>query len=484
MSLSPRLPPELWCMAWETMSFADRVSVSHVSRIWRQLSIHCPRLWTQLDFFSSVHGMECDCDPCSHAYADPASLTKPPGATNRSLIVEVARRSGKLPLSLNMVVGPLCSDMNLLEDFAADLHDIGAADRLVSLRVVFDDQDALRCFLYNLRSLPVLRTIHTEALPVDFRRSLDAHAWHDNYIELPALQRMVLDCMCWKMKFNDEFIPVALPSLESLVCELDDPEEVSLALDACPALHTLAVRVRPYDEADTADDFDWRLDQDSHILRRLSQIRRIAVTGVTPASELWAVENFSRPWQRDTILHYDAIAPPLHGFTTLQQLGDLYALALSSTHNHDSFICSVVSQAGFRRRLVFSATHWRVSMRRILENVPFTASLQVLQLPAGLLTLFLSQGFTLSGLHTLGISVRRAGDLVRPGLNLSGAVPSLLTVRLSATEASLLVAVELVTSLLLCLRGGDFLKNLILEGVALEGDVTVLYTHVANIATL
>ncbi|KZV99752.1 hypothetical protein EXIGLDRAFT_746005 [Exidia glandulosa HHB12029] len=501
MSFASRLPPELWCIAWETMPFADRVTVSHVSRHWRNIAIFCPLLWTHLDFFSTVHSSECDCDFC--LYEDPISgefvhtLNDPPGGTNRRLIAHVTRRSGKLPLSLNMFVGPFSTDMGLLEDFATDLCETGAADRLVSLRIAFDDQDALRSFLYTLHSLPALRTIFTEALPLplEFRRSSDGHPWRNNYIDLPALQHMVLDSMCWKIiLLDDDPSPttITLPSLQSLVCELTDPEEVRLALDACPALQSLTVRVPPYypNDYDSDAEFAWRLDAATK--RRLSEIRRVAVTAViTVVSERWAIENFGGPLQRDVVLHYDTAYIPLHGFAVSRQLGDIHTFAVSTTTTRDigpSFVCTMVDHTGSRRRIVFSTIHWRACIPRFLAAArPFIASLQVLQLTAGLVTHFLSQATPLSSLHTLVIFLGRADDLLliadRLTQSLSRAVPSLSAVQLSAAAGQTVqVPVDVVASLLVCVRGvgPKVLKTLILDGVVLAGDLVVLDRHVAD----
>ncbi|KZV99750.1 hypothetical protein EXIGLDRAFT_215181 [Exidia glandulosa HHB12029] len=308
------LPPELWCMVWKDMSFDDRVNATHVSRYWRHVARSCPRLWTNLQFYSPVHHVECECAICGPYELNTRAIWKQPGKTNYQLVLNALPLSGSLPIHLDVHVTPFYADHGLLEDFGMDIRNSSAADRLKSLRVVFDDPDALMWLLSGLESLPSLTSLITLAVTSEPIQFSHVRAWRNNAIHLPALRTLVLDNMRWQCP--DRQWPIHLPSLHFLICPLTDPEEVVRVLDACPALKALHVVV-PSQEQDEHFEPDWTLDGPT--LDRFAEIPSVHVIGVSDfETEKWALRNFgSAPARPDFLLHYlpDA-APKFSAFLT------------------------------------------------------------------------------------------------------------------------------------------------------------------------
>ncbi|KZW03118.1 hypothetical protein EXIGLDRAFT_759425 [Exidia glandulosa HHB12029] len=359
MSLATRLPPELWCAIWELLPYEDCVSLSHVCRYWRDIAIHCPRLWTHLEFCSFVHGETCECVLCGTQEFDDSgdplgpfvrTATTPPGSTNMRLILALAARSGALPLHLSVHTEPVRTDLTLLEDFGARLVTTGASDRLVLLHVAFEDLSTLRCLLGGLKRLPALTTLVTEQLyDDDDDIIIDAQSWYDSdEIDMPLLESLILIGVGWPVQ--DRGSTVAFPSLRSLACSFWDAEDVEVALNVCPALDELHV-LDPF-LPQRPIEYTWRLE--GNTLSKLERIPFVRVSGIAYRSEEWAIDNFSGPSRPEFYLRYRGYdAPSDYALDIWLDLQDVELVGLTWTHPTEDYVAlTVESSNGVRRTLI------------------------------------------------------------------------------------------------------------------------------------
>ncbi|KZV99740.1 hypothetical protein EXIGLDRAFT_831281 [Exidia glandulosa HHB12029] len=470
------LPPEIWCMVWQDMSFDDRVSATHVSRYWRHVARSCPRLWTHLQFYSTVHHVECECAICGPYELDTRAIWKQPGKTNYQLVLNALPLSGSLPVHLDVHVSPFYSDHGLLEDFGMDIQnsDSGAADRLASLQVVFDDPDTLMWLLSGLGSLPSLTSLITRAVTSEAIRFSHVRAWRNNAIHLPSLRTLVLDNMRWQCP--DRQWPIHLPSLEYLTCPLTDPDEVVRVLDACPALKTLLIVV-PSEDQDEHFEPDWMLDGPT--LARLARIPSVHVIGVSDfETEKWAIRNFgSIPDRPDFVLHYLPNAVPLHSNRLLAEMRDITAFSLTRAYNSSVTVLAIQNSQGIRRRILFGPAHLgNLCPTRIIFG-PNSTQLTTLHLSAPFAFLITDR---LPHLTSLVVEIVAETDLAAfkvPMNTLVPALQSLCIVNIGPTYR-LGVRAEVLAAVLVSLCGVVALKEVTLKGVALYGDMRFLQGRV------
>ncbi|KZV99745.1 hypothetical protein EXIGLDRAFT_831285 [Exidia glandulosa HHB12029] len=477
MSLSTRLPPELWCAVWEGMPLKDRVAVSHVCRYWRDISVHCPTLWQHLEFFSTVHGDDCVCELCgTWDDSDAASPVDdeprvqvfvrnpgpPPGWNNFCLIIHLVARSCALPLYFTMDVGPFFTDLELIDDLGVNLAAEGASDRIVSITAVFDDPSALKCLLGGMKHLPALQYLNAEraSYPPVPTAIVDTEHWYrdSDHIDMPSLQAISLTGVGW-MSAYQRAGNATFPSLTSVECAFFYPEEVEILLDACPALDKLVI-----DASAPLSDYSWRLEPG--VLSKLDRIPVVRVEGVTSDSEAWAIDNFrgspSVDLRTGFALQYSEQAIPelgLENITLDLPEVEYFGFTLNGTSSTGGLGANVTlrSSQGPLRSLHFSARHFDAVSGLLVKLFDHDCrSIKELLLPYAFISTFIR-------------SAHDQEDVVRPA-------PDLLTV----TDADLDTIAQYLRSAFPCLKVVHFLSRCHDEPQRKSVDVLVTLLRSAN----
>ncbi|KZV99738.1 hypothetical protein EXIGLDRAFT_724292 [Exidia glandulosa HHB12029] len=494
MSLSTRLPPELWCAIWDdALPLKDRVAVSHVCRYWRDVAVHCASLWEHLEFSSTVHGEDCTCEHCgtwqqSVLAGDGAPCTRVfvrnagprPGRTNMPLILSLVPRSGSIPLYLSFDVYPYVTNLSLIEDFGVQLAASGASDRIISISAIFEDPRALRYLMRGIKRFPALESLIAERQFDPSTTTLDSQPWYDtDDIHMPLLEMVTLLGVGWT-----DAPKVSLPSLRHLGSSFMSPEEVDRVLDACPSLESL--RVVALFGPNRPCDYSWRLQSD--VMAKLDRVPCVRVDHVWSGSEVWAIDNFGGgSFRPDFSLWYHPEAVPNYGVTFGLGLPDIEVFRIvlhpPTDDDPDSARAALVldSSSGIRRLLTFSSYNVGAISSRLGEAFAnYFGSLKYLALPGACVPDFIRPELVLPELETLVIKDADIDGITQP---VNSAVPSLKVLHLmGACDEPRRMTVEVLAAALGCLRPeGARLQELMLDDVELDGDTSVLDTLVETI---
>lgn len=179
----PWLPDDIWYIVWDSLPMDDRLAVSRVCKYWRSLALSSPRLWSELDFFDTSHGADCECETCEgmrrYDIGCHNCCGEEVGSTNLRTIRELLSRSLQVPLSLSITV---------IEDNGFDSH--SAWHLLHALkphaariqRLSFSDASSqyIAEFFAAFPSLPALTSCTSDQDNLQFVKPID----------LPSLQRL------------------------------------------------------------------------------------------------------------------------------------------------------------------------------------------------------------------------------------------------------------------------------------------------------
>ncbi|KZW01834.1 hypothetical protein EXIGLDRAFT_27661 [Exidia glandulosa HHB12029] len=247
----------------------DCVVVSHVCHYWRELALGTPRLWCELDFFTSRHGGPCECLMCSALELDDIHRL---GTTNIHLITNIIGRSLALPLHLNITAPvPRCEP-----DDTAYLARMlkPCIDRLVALNVKTDDPWLAGEFIQGFPSLPALRSLSY--------RHIDEFNYEGLFlgpVALPALQ--ALDLTTRNILHSEfpqsEVTHFSLPSVHTLRTVVQRLEDLYTIFSACPQLQDLSVTIEHRLFATPEPASSWR-----GIRQRAASLRAVEICYSVP----------------------------------------------------------------------------------------------------------------------------------------------------------------------------------------------------------
>ncbi|KZW00822.1 hypothetical protein EXIGLDRAFT_123165 [Exidia glandulosa HHB12029] len=247
-SLQLRLPDELWCMIWQDLSLADRVSVSLVCHAWRTLALGCPRVWSSIDFDSDVHGKSCKCSDLGWLAR---RKCRQPKRVNFHLLDIALEHCKEAQLTLHSVdsVDYSIDLESVYREYFAKLQPY--AGRIAAIRMDLDDCPAV---------LPFLNHIHTDSLPSLRILSLSCRRCpHDDYDyrcgdvlpsdnALPRLEELSLPpCSRWTRPWTSS------PALRAVSCPIDNTDDILSILHACPALEILHLTFVQSVQSDSED---------------------------------------------------------------------------------------------------------------------------------------------------------------------------------------------------------------------------------------
>ncbi|KZW00831.1 hypothetical protein EXIGLDRAFT_830477, partial [Exidia glandulosa HHB12029] len=296
VSLQSRLPDELWCMAWQDLPLADRLSVTRACHAWRTLAVGCPRVWSLIDFYSEVHGSDCTCPECGDLdiLVRSGLVVRPPERTNFRLLDFALKRSGEAPLILHIAdLLPLSND-DIYVELSTKLQPYAA--RIVAIRMDLGD-----CY----RVLPLLDRIHTGALPalrvlaiscVTCKDDDDYYA-HRNFISkvfrndiaLKSLEELRLPWCAYPARSWTSF---RLPALQTISLTVSDADDILPLLLACPSLDVLHLTFA--EDFDVGDDLSVPAHQ-AKILRLVRRLSDVCLTSVPEEFENVTLSSFAAP---------------------------------------------------------------------------------------------------------------------------------------------------------------------------------------------
>lgn len=230
----PRLPVELWCRIWEGLPETEKLKMTQVCHDWRAAADDCPQLWTQLNFESTVHQDDCECEDYCGESAKNREVERcetcgglPPTQlwTNLPLVQLNIDRSGSLPLDLTIdVEGGENMDRTGLRSLAFSLAP--HLSRLRSVHLMSDNMDIIQTtFISNFRSLPNLQSLY-----IDCGEAPD-HELEIN-VELPLLEDFRIDGE--SLRLSQTNFSIVAPELKTLFSVFSTGKDIARLLKGCP----------------------------------------------------------------------------------------------------------------------------------------------------------------------------------------------------------------------------------------------------------
>ncbi|EJD35055.1 hypothetical protein AURDEDRAFT_175893 [Auricularia subglabra TFB-10046 SS5] len=199
LSLQNRLPNELWCLVWEALSAADRISVSLVCSRWRGLLYSFPRLCSPLLFYTTCHSAQCKCLGCTrtpsrYSDGDPAGWpihSYNQASTNVAGAIGALSRSRKSPLHITFDIVPFKPNPVVVNSLIETL--LSASWRLHTLVLRVCNPNDTASFLGRFDVLPALRVLDLDVVPANHsERRSRGHPFALRKIELPLLEELHL----------------------------------------------------------------------------------------------------------------------------------------------------------------------------------------------------------------------------------------------------------------------------------------------------
>ncbi|EJD43182.1 hypothetical protein AURDEDRAFT_167599 [Auricularia subglabra TFB-10046 SS5] len=198
LSLQNRLPNELWCLIWEPLSAADRVSVSLVCSQCRALLYSCPRLCNRLLFYTTCHSAQCKCLGCTrtpgpYSDGDPAGWrihSYDEASTNVAGAIGALSRSPNSSLHITFDIVPFTPNPAVVNSLIETL--LSASWRLHTLVLRVCNPDDTASFLARFDVLPALRVLDLDVVPAIHNERRRRRSFALRKIELPLLEELHL----------------------------------------------------------------------------------------------------------------------------------------------------------------------------------------------------------------------------------------------------------------------------------------------------
>ncbi|KZW03663.1 hypothetical protein EXIGLDRAFT_744018 [Exidia glandulosa HHB12029] len=236
-----RLPVELLGLSWTSLSFKDRLAVSHVSRAWRAIAVSCPALWTDIHLWS--RSTSDDISSFTHNAAAGVQCF----ARSKSLACRVTftlHGEAVDPLFRSAIIHLLSTNYTRIDSLEVNTTCCKGIDSW--MRDIFD----------NLPRLPFMRSLHLHSIPRfldldtlgvtmdDFETSWYSSWGHplklfapDTVLgpRFPYLREVSVDVLFL------ECVSAPLPGVERVKCYIYAMRSLERVLQAFPSLSSLTI---------------------------------------------------------------------------------------------------------------------------------------------------------------------------------------------------------------------------------------------------
>ncbi|EJD48836.1 hypothetical protein AURDEDRAFT_144000, partial [Auricularia subglabra TFB-10046 SS5] len=463
---------ELWCMAWSFLPATDVVRVTHVSRRWRNIALCCPELWCKIDYRSDLHDDDCDCRLADGSSGSPMCLDGP-GRCNLDMAEAFLRRSGKtLPISLTIdLLGELASRDELLRLAGALQHYI---PRLVELRFLCEDPEASAVFLAHFDCFPALRTLHTHCDRLGYPADESAR-FLSRALRLPALRTLrIIGSL-----EPGGMIPHSLSSLVSLRFPFWETADILEYLETSPVLRQLRLQA-------PARAYAYYPPRDT-----LERVREVAVSRcmdvqietMSPHCEAAILAMFDSKALSRLVLAYaeprglPQWTPRIESLRILQHIERIEKLSVFTRPDGEEFeelVISARDQAGKERGLIFRSKLGKPQFKygAIWEHLSGS--------PTALTAdsrLFWSPDFPsriLGSVKQITVLLRTSGLGIFVLMEPFTALEELILAAAGKDSVIDVTTHELLSTLDELTLPGTVLKKLVLQGVTLDGELTLL----------
>ncbi|KZV80215.1 hypothetical protein EXIGLDRAFT_845747 [Exidia glandulosa HHB12029] len=473
-----RLPGEILCAIWKLLSVEDRVTATHVCSSWRDLAILTRHIWTDLDFYTSLHNDDCWCKSCAHRTSPDVRAaglpTWGPGRTNIGILRNIVARSGELPLSLRVECADEIEPSKQVPRLAAclRLH----LDRLQDITFFAELSDNVCNFFDAYSDVPgglsILRRLRC--------RSNCEYGIAPLALALPSIpnvETLILECGLLNIQWNG----LQLPSVRRLRCGFRNMSEILRALAVSPKLESLDLDL---------EGFNHHLHEHAipaQIHAKAMRLHEITVRGATPRDESILFSMFRVPLVRSLSFIYSG-QPRSLGFAIFRDVRDDIHLHIAyqapTLHSAPKLEVTATDSAGHRRSLTFERP---VADGTSLQEYIPEQSVTSLTVPAAIWPRILRDVAVFPSVRSATLEFGTLLGPLLPTIDGPVSLPALETMRLvppkSADGApnSLAVSVKEVAAYVAFLKGSPRLDKLILDGIALDGDVEELMNIVGDI---
>ncbi|KZW01342.1 hypothetical protein EXIGLDRAFT_745133 [Exidia glandulosa HHB12029] len=299
------IPDELWCMVWQDLPLADRISITRVCHTWRNLALGSPHVWSLVDAVMNIHHPGCDCNKCTTRFAERYFALRHPAFAESNL--HFVKRA--LELGKNSCITLHVSDTMEMSDTQAHMY-LGQllkphSSRLKAVYLNMFDNWGVRVLFDDLLSFPALRTPTVSC--ANDSCSNGPRLLASGVLELPTLEELVLPT-CISLR---GCLPLCT-SLRTLSCTVGDTSDIVGILGNCPALSQLNLELLY-----NLDDSTGRSVPPDRLLDARNTSRRIpdiTIRGIRPTrNEADILQIFSAPEIETLCLWYTSSeGPSLH----------------------------------------------------------------------------------------------------------------------------------------------------------------------------
>ncbi|KZW01339.1 hypothetical protein EXIGLDRAFT_745131 [Exidia glandulosa HHB12029] len=229
-SLQSRIPDELWCLVWQDLPLADRLSITRVCHTWRTIAHGAPSLWRFLDLVVDAHNSECDCQQCVDDIRKSriAMQAQRPSKTNIHLAYHALKLGKQALVVLEVTDDTQFSNDDAYRFLGRVLSPHAHRIRAVYLQMV--DNEIIDLLFDSIQSFPALRVLHM--LCGDDPQS--QNEFTSSPLSAPLLEELVISrSVLW-----DSAIPTGhmFARLHTLRCSICLAEEALRLLRVCPGL--------------------------------------------------------------------------------------------------------------------------------------------------------------------------------------------------------------------------------------------------------
>ncbi|KZW01343.1 hypothetical protein EXIGLDRAFT_830085 [Exidia glandulosa HHB12029] len=295
-SLQPRIPDELWCMAWQDLPLADRFAITRVCQAWRSISMGEPLVWSFIEVVMDLHSPECDCARCTVGFKERHFPLRSYLPANSNLhLVPRALELGRTNFIILQVTDKASFSENEAHTYLGQvLHP--HSHRLTALYLEFVDSRGVSFFFDAVSSFPALRILDLSckagSLCSHPKRPLAPRKLH-----LPILQELLLPrcimCLADRLTQGDDCLPDFLPSLRILSCAATSARHVVRLLGACSMLSKLDLEFRP--SLQETEDFGMSSSELYNARQTARRLSKVTICGITPTNESLILAVFSVP---------------------------------------------------------------------------------------------------------------------------------------------------------------------------------------------
>ncbi|KZV84628.1 hypothetical protein EXIGLDRAFT_776359 [Exidia glandulosa HHB12029] len=384
LTLRFALPDELWCMVWEHLPLEARVAVSHVSRRWRAAALASSRLWSRIDFNTSLHDRRrCYCmsspsDVVPGRFTDAvyASLEARLAAGLRFISLAL-HRARPLPISFDVHVA--CRTANnapALLQLCALIRPHAA--RLRSLSFTSNEVDAFKAFAkavfrsYPSPAFPALHHLKLSCI-FDAERPWVHKRVHIPYLPkmTPALESLDLfhDYTWWNcdrdgnpsLRVNAYPLPgTVLPALKELRYTFRDARDCATVLAPCPNLsiaHLSLYHPRYGRNSISTEIAEEDVARVCTLAERIARIRVYYIKDDAMAQHVRRM--FARSDREELYIHQFGAAPLASLFAIFSDIGTYAQLRVEiCAESGGAFAVQVQDPDGARSRCVSLAPYY------------------------------------------------------------------------------------------------------------------------------